>query len=202
MVSRRVRTIMEVIRTIAAAAAATALLLHSSPTAAADSAVPAGTDTMSQSRLPGVWSFTDEQVILLATMQGNAWVEAKRLMRMEGLGIAPPKVGYGLLMGRYGSYDVGARTVMVDIRLLWQPLSTTVMVHEMIHFIQDKKDPLRKDMIDVHTVCREEKEAHDLTYKWAVEMNIAQWEPRVRKWEDAAISYGCSPEGTPVLFFP
>lgn len=190
------RIIMEVLRTAAAVIAACVLLSHS-PYAGAD------VKSFSQSRLPGKWSWTDEQVNAMAILQLEAWSSACGLTKFECRDIVMPRVAYGLLPYLYGSYDVGSRTIIVDIRIFAQPIAFTVMVHEMIHYIQGKRDfKPGTVLITQEQSCKGEKEAHDLVRKFVDQTGVAKDDVRVRKWEDAAIGYRCTVEGKPLFLFP
>ena len=179
---RRTRVVMEVVRTLAAIIAAAALLFHSGPSKA-------------QSALTGPWSFDEQTVDTLMVGQGLAWKGACVLTKTACEGIPPPYVGYALLWGRLGTYQIGTRTVLVDLRLLGQTVSVSTMVHEMVHYLQsyERADPFYVPTPD--SPCRDEKEAHDLTREFVKMTGIGKGDPRVLDWSEVAVIYKCLLDG-------
>lgn len=145
-----------------------------------------------QSAFPGPSSFSVAEQDTLFIAQVAAWDSACFLMKMtkECRDIRPPRVGYALLAGDFGNFDGGTRTILVDLRLLGQGTAIAVMVHEMIHYLQDKRDgPDRK--LTLKTKCAAEKEAHDLVQDWYKIMDMKP-DPRAYPWDKAKILYGCA----------
>lgn len=146
----------------------------------------------SQSRLPGKWTFPDEIVEALSIQQAAVWAAACEATKMEKScrDIVPPRVAYGLLAYQYGAFDLGSRTVLIDIRILFQPASTAIIFHEMVHYLQGKRDPRGDDLITHDEACAGEQEAHELTLKFASDMKIDD-PVRIRPWAVAKAGYGC-----------
>jgi hypothetical protein len=171
------RIFMEVVRTTAAAVAATILLFHAPYTDA-------------QSRMPGPHSFSEKTVSTLMDIHFNGFLEACRMMKMQCRDIAPPRVAYAVLPYQYGAFDIGSRTVLLDIRIFSQEISLAIIVHESIHYLQDKRSPLRTS-VTLAESCKDEKEAHELTMEWTRETGIAKDDARVKDWSSASSWYGC-----------
>lgn len=146
--------------------------------------------TFGQSRLPGKWSFSEEAVVNLALLQIMAWDHACTDMKMIEAckDIPPPRVAYGLLPGLYGSHDVGSRTVLIDLRIFGQEVAIPIMYHEMVHYLQDKKYPLRTKLTSAEA-CAGEEEAHTLALAFTRKEKIALGDPRIRPWSVAWESY-------------
>jgi hypothetical protein len=158
--------------------------------------------TFAQSRLPGVWTFPDKVVEDQLIVQLGTWYQACKAMKMETAcrDLIPPRVAYGLLPSQYGAYDLGSRTILVDMRIMFQEVAVGVMFHEMIHFLQGKRDPLRANVVTKAQACLDEKEAHDLARKFADEFKIE--DKRIRPWDEAAITYSCDVNGNLLTLLP
>lgn len=144
-----------------------------------------------QSALPGKHTFSESTVATLMGVHLDAWWTACKLMKTVCRDIVPPRVAYTLLPRQYGAFDIGSRTVLVDIRVFAQEVSYPIIVHEMIHYLQDKRAPLRTSLTTAQ-MCKDEEEAHTLVLRYTQTSNVAKGDPRVKAWADAAAFYGCA----------
>ncbi len=155
-----------------------------------------GSVVTAQSYLPGPWSLDQKRAEALFSVQGLAWGEACALKGIKPAMCAklpPPRVSYGFLPMQYGGYKIGSYHVVIDVRIMGQSLSGVIMVHEMIHYIQDLQ---RKDgPVSIAEECAAEKEAFNLSVAWARRSGLAKDDPRLKDWADLATD---SPPGHPV----
>jgi hypothetical protein len=108
--------------------------------------------------------------------------------------IIPPTVAYALLRGQFGVFEIGSRTVLVELRIFGQEVSQAILFHEMVHYLQDKRSPLRKGILSVGESCADEKEAHDLTLKFSETDGVAKGDERINSWDQIKHKYpGCVP---------
>jgi len=139
-----------------------------------------------QSALPGPSSITAAQAEAMSVAQAEAWDTACREMRIACKGpsaLPPPQVAYGLLPSAFGMYQLGARTVLLDIRIIGQPFAFVVMVHEMVHYLQYRV--LDENM----SKCDAEEQAFRIGFKAALDRNIV--DPRIKTWTEIRYIYGC-----------
>lgn len=179
---KQARLVMEVLRTLAAVVAASALLFHAGPSKA-------------QTALSAPWSFAEPTVETWLVSQSLAWRGACVLTKTACESIPPPYVGYALLSRRLGTYEIGSRTVLIDLRLLGQPIAVATMVHEMVHYLQAWKNPDLSYPPPPDTICADEKEAHELTTAFVRMTGIADKDPRVNEWKAMAPIYKCLENG-------
>lgn len=182
----RTRLVMEILRTLAAVVAAGVLLLHSGQSKAQEAPL-------------APLSFNEKTIETLLVGQALAWNGACLLTRTSCKNTPPPRVGYVLLSGKLGVYEVGTRTILVDLRLLGQEVAVVVMVHEMVHYLQARRGQDRLERAFVDSVCRDEKEAHDVTAAFVRMTGIAVGDRRVNEWAQVAFLYKCSLEGRSLI---
>jgi len=145
--------------------------------------VTSGAQVGAQSALPGPSSITAAQAEAMSVEQAEAWDTACREMRIRCKDFPPPQVAYGLLPSAFGMYQLGARTVLLDIRIIGQPFAFVVMVHEMVHYLQYRV--LDQNM----SKCDAEEQAFRIGFKTALDRNIV--DPRIKTWTEIRYIYGC-----------
>lgn len=147
-------------------------------------AMPAG----AQSQLSGPSSLSAAQTELLARAHYEAWQIACAMKKAPCGSIKPPLVVYGVLDGNFGEYTDGERPVRIDVRLMFQPISVLVMIHEDIHYLQYVLGEVASydSFAENHAQgCAREKEAFNLTWNANVLFGIVDptKEPRLRNWD-------------------
>lgn len=149
-----------------------------------------------QSKFVPPSTLTEASVSTLMAMQLSAWVMACGAKKLDCNMFAMPHVGYSLLPQRLGQYRPGELTVTVELRLLAQPASLVVMMHEMIHYLQYVTGQTRADSKNYLSPCAREQEAYDLVMKTNVARKLAKGDARILTWERAAkMYYGCALAG-------
>ena len=131
-------------------------------------------------------------VELLFSTQIYAWKLACEAKKVNCEAISPPLVGYAILWGQYGRYYIGADEILVDIRLIGQPLSVLIIMHEMIHYIQNVQGHDLKGGPSAAPRCDDEQEAFTLVRKTNDELKIyvgPDIEKYVQTWEHAKENY-------------
>lgn len=142
-----------------------------------------------QSAFPGPSTLSDGTAQDLMIIQLGAWAAACEDLKADCDKIPPPRVGYGLLPAAFGVYTRGSGIVMVDLRIMGQPISLVTMFHEMVHYIRDVQDPPKPGPIPKSRVCSEEKEAHDRALAFAGRIGVT--DPRTNSWTKIKSAYGC-----------
>lgn len=174
---RTFRFAMEILRTIAATFIAATLFFASQRADA-------------QSAFLGPSTFSQEAIGGLMVIHFAAWTNACELTKADCNKYTPPRVTYAILPAAFGAFRSGTDVVFIDLRLLGQQAAIPVMVHEMVHYIQDRREPLKRPMTNARK-CRDEKEAHDLAIAFVALTGIAANDPRIRSWDNAKYGYGC-----------
>lgn len=146
-----------------------------------------------QTALPGEWTYSEKTIATMMDIQWSTWADACVAMKMKCRDIIPPRVAYGVLQGQYGAFDLGSRTVLLDIRIFAQEVSVPIMFHEMVHYLQEKRNPLRTGSYSYEENCAAEKEAHTLSYAYSQKAGFAKGDARIKTWAQAAAWYGCIP---------
>ncbi len=180
------RIVMEALRTAAAVIAAIVLLSHS-PVSLGDSVVTAEPKRDDPNFVPGPHTIDATTATDLFIFQLFAYKEACKALKISCKDIPPPIVGYAVL-NRYGQFDIGTRTVLVNMQVMGSQFATTVIFHETIHYLQSKTRP-GVTGITPEQLCKDEKVAHDLTEKFAKEFGLAQGDHRINPWSEAKEYY-------------
>lgn len=147
-----------------------------------------------QSRFPGPSSIPLESAETIQTLHLFAWGAACSLKKAKCERYQMPQVAYGLLPGEYGKFRPGTSVVLLDMRIVGQELAVVVLVHEMIHYLQDLENPLRTGPLTVAVACADEEEAFRLAYDFARLNDIAMKDPRLDTWESALPKYPFCPQ--------
>lgn len=141
--------------------------------------------------MTGPSTLTEAGAETLFSMQYSAWHYACELKQADCANISPPIVAYGLLPARFGQYSDGDGAIIIEVRLMAQPLSFMVMVHEMIHYLQYVQgEGYHGDDMAVYRAvgCRREAEAFDLTGELNRKLNYVVDDPRMKKgWADMVV---------------
>src|SRR6185503_1651574 len=144
-----------------------------------------------QSVMRGPSSLSPPVAEALFNLHLDAWHAACELKRIQCPMYPMPKVAYGFLAGALGSYTFKSNTVLLDIRLIGQPISKVILVHEMIHYIQDKQRGSQPE-VTIAVACHDEEEAFRLSYTYSIINNVALDDPRNKDWPSAMWAYpGC-----------
>lgn len=129
-----------------------------------------------QSKFPAPSSLTLAESELLFTMHADAWELACMMKRADCSDIPRPVVVYGFLPYQYGRYWRNESVVVIDIRLVGQPLSVLVAVHEMIHYIQMAQGQAGMGP------CTLEREAFELVFELNRRLELVT-DTRLKNWD-------------------
>jgi hypothetical protein len=145
--------------------------------------------SVAQSYLPGPHTMPPSAAENLAVLHWTAWSAACDLKKVDCRKWPMPVVVYGLLPGSYGRYRFGSDIVQIDLRLMGGEFAQTVIIHEMIHYIQDLQRPLRPDLLTAEQACHDEEEAYRLVYAYVLVTGTAIKDFRVKQWDVAKFAY-------------
>ena len=93
--------------------------------------------------------------------------------------------------GMFGYYTFGEEGIHVHLKLLGDPFSRYVVIHEMVHYIQLKQAQTGKTGVLYAHSCVRESEAFNITATAAYAERFL--DPRLVTWARARGHYGCGP---------
>lgn len=136
------------------------------------------------SGITGPSSVTADQAQELQLIAYHAWREACEAKDMVAFcnTVRQPLIGYALMPGKFGMYPIGSGVLFINLEIIGQPFSFVVMVHEMVHVLQDHDNKER-------TECEDEAEAFRLAFNASLIYEIE--DKRIYTWTEAKGMYGC-----------
>ena len=124
----------------------------------------------------------------ISKMERTAWRIACDFKGYDCSNIPVPQVWYMEMEGTHGRYWRGAPGIEVNTKLIGQVFSGLVMVHEMVHYIQDYQ--IRQSLNHgFNSHCDREREAFNITLAVAFSLNIK--DSRLVSWPEIARAYSC-----------
>jgi hypothetical protein len=162
--------------------ALTAALVAGLTLAALTAATPV-TQTPSEGplKIEEIWTLDEMQVASLDKAAQDAWKLACEAVAEDCSKLTAPNVVYTVLSSHlYGMYVKDADQVIINIRLIGQTFSMSVMTHEMIHYIQGRRAV-------IGSPCAREEEAFEATRKIYDKYGMS--DPRMRPWSFAKYFY-------------
>lgn len=132
-----------------------------------------------------------DQIDILLGHQNAAWQMACEAKQIDCTLVELPRVAFTLMPpGALGMYPNGGGTVFVNIRYLYYSESVSVMLHEMVHYLQQVQ------IVNVPgfhmTWCEREAEAFTLTLAMSNKYHLDTDAGGTVPWSRIALQYGCT----------
>lgn len=122
-----------------------------------------------------------------------AWQMACEAKKFDCTLIDPPHVAYTILpRGILGQYHDGTDVVLINMKLILNPASVAVAIHEMVHYLQNASGELDRTSPSYKGVCAVEHEAFDLTFAMNQKYHLVAGD-FVQPWSQTFYLYGCPP---------
>lgn len=121
-------------------------------------------------------------------LEQEAWDLACSYTGVDCAWVPRPLIWYlNIPTGAYGRYYFGTNSIIVNQSLYRETFSGMVMMHEMVHYLQDR---FRPAPMFLSQICQMEAEAFNTTY--AAAARLKYWDDRLAVWPQIRHAYfGC-----------
>ncbi len=121
-------------------------------------------------------------------MHQEAWRDACKYKATYCEEIPMPQVWYTEMdRTMYGYYEYGAAGVHIRMNLLGTEFSRYVVVHEMVHYLQERQEETGYTGVLYRFTCVRESEAFNVVAGLALERGYV--DPRIKSWGEASAYY-------------